>query len=103
MSPCDEIPIELSMSWHGSAQRKVYTTEDMLKKSLWEVWGLASLDVLFDIEPLSNNPDESYSRYPDLNTEPDSDGNLFFQHASLSESSGTLFSPGTRIDGTNFN
>ena len=57
----------------------------------------------FDIEPLSNNPDESYSRYPDLNTEPDSDGNLFFQHASLSESSGTLFSPGTRIDGTNFN
>ena len=57
----------------------------------------------FDIEPLSNNPDESYSRYPDLNTEPDSDANLFFQHTSLSESSGTLFSPGTRIDGTNFN
>ena len=57
----------------------------------------------FDIEPLSNNPDESYSRYPDLNTEPDSEGNLFYQHASLSESLGTLFSPGTRIDGTNFN
>ena len=57
----------------------------------------------FDIEPLSNNPDESYSRYPDLNTEPDSEGNLFYQHASLSESSGTLFSPGTKIDGTNFN
>ena len=57
----------------------------------------------FDIEPLSNNPDESYSRYPDLNTEPDSDGNLFYQHASLSESSGALFSPGTKIDGTNFN
>ena len=57
----------------------------------------------FDIEPLSNNPDESYSRYPDLNTEPDSEGNLFYQHASLSESSGTLFSPGTKIDGSNFN
>ena len=57
----------------------------------------------FDIEPLSNNPDESYSRYPDLNTEPDSEGNLFYQHASLSESLGTLFSPGTKIDGTNFN
>ena len=57
----------------------------------------------FDIEPLSNNPDESYSRYPDLNTEPDSQGNLFYQHASLSESLGTLFSPGTKIDGTNFN
>ena len=32
-----------------------------------------------------------------------SEGNLFYQHASLSESSGTLFSPGTKIDGTNFN
>ena len=57
----------------------------------------------FDIEPLSNNPNESYSRYPDLNLEPDSEGNLFYQHSSLSESSGTLFSPGTKIDGTNFN
>ena len=57
----------------------------------------------FDVEPLSNNPDESYTRYPDLNTEPDSDGNLFYQHASLSESSGSLFSPGTKLDGTNFN
>ncbi len=57
----------------------------------------------FDIEPLSNNPDESYCRYPDLNTEPDADGNLFYQHSSLSESSGSLFSPGTKIDGTNFN
>ena len=56
----------------------------------------------FDIEPLSNNPDESYTRYPDLNTEPDSDGNLFYQHAGISEASGGFFSPGTRIDGTNF-
>ena len=57
----------------------------------------------FDIEPLSNNPDESYSRYPDLNTEPDADGVLFYQHSSITESSGTLFSPGTKIDGSNFN
>ena len=57
----------------------------------------------FDIDPLSNNPDESYSRYPDLNTEPDSDGNLFYQHASIPDSAGTLFSPGTKVDGTNFN
>ena len=57
----------------------------------------------FDIEPLSNNPDESYSRYPDLNTEPDTDGVLFYQHSSITESSGTLFSPGTKIDGSNFN
>ena len=57
----------------------------------------------FDIEPLSNNPDESYSRYPDLNNEPDADGVLFYQHSSITESSGTLFSPGTKIDGSNFN
>ena len=57
----------------------------------------------FDIEPLSDNPDESYTRYPDLNLEPDSDGNLFYQHASISESGGAFFSPGTKIDGTNFN
>ena len=57
----------------------------------------------FDVEPLSDNPNESYTRYLDLNTEPDADGNLFYQHASLTESSGTLFSPGTKIDGTNFN
>lgn len=57
----------------------------------------------FDIEPLSNNPNESYTRYPDLNTEPDSDGNLFYQHASLADSGGTFFSPGTKIDGSNFN
>ena len=57
----------------------------------------------FDIEPLSDNPNESYTRYLDLNTEPDADGNLFYQHASLTESSGSLFSPGTKIDGTNFN
>ena len=57
----------------------------------------------FDIEPFSDNPNESYTRYLDLNTEPDADGNLFYQHASLTESSGTLFSPGTKIDGTNFN
>ena len=57
----------------------------------------------FDIEPLSDNPNESYTRYLDLNTETDADGNLFYQHASLTESSGSLFSPGTKIDGTNFN
>ena len=57
----------------------------------------------FDIEPLSNNPNESYTRFPDLNLEPDVDGNLFYQHAGISESGGALFSAGTRIDGSNFN
>jgi len=57
----------------------------------------------FDVEPLSDNPNESYTRYPDLNLEPDSEGNLFYQHASIPDSGGTLFSPGTKVDGTNFN
>ena len=57
----------------------------------------------FDIEPLSNNPDESYTRYPDLNLEPGADGILFYQHAGIGEALGAFFSPGTKIDGTNFN
>jgi hypothetical protein len=57
----------------------------------------------FDVEPLSNNPDESYTRYPDLYLEPGDDGILFYQHAGIGEALGALFSPGTKIDGTNFN
>ena len=56
----------------------------------------------FDIEPLSNNPNESYTRYPDLNLDPGDDGILFYQHAGIGEALGAFFSPGTRIDGTNF-
>ena len=47
----------------------------------------------FDVTALSNNPNESYTRFPDLY------GN-FTQHDSAS--TGILFSPGTRIDGTDF-
>lgn len=47
----------------------------------------------FDVTPLSNNPNESYTRFPDLY------GN-FTQHDSAS--TGILYSPGTRIDGTDF-
>ena len=46
----------------------------------------------FDTEPYSNNPNESYTRDPEL-TGP------FVQHNDISV---TLFSPGTRIDGTPF-
>ena len=46
----------------------------------------------FDIEPLSNNPNESYTRNPDLTGE-------FEQHG---ENTALLFSPGTRIDGSPF-
>ena len=57
----------------------------------------------FDVEPLSNNPDEAYTRYPDLNEVPNENGEIFFQHAGIAEADGRLFSPGTKLDGTNFN
>ena len=47
----------------------------------------------FDVTSLSNNPNESYTRFPDLY------GN-FTQHDSAS--TGILYSPGTRVDGTDF-
>jgi hypothetical protein len=46
----------------------------------------------FDIEPLSNNPNESYTRFPDLTGE-------FDQHSNVAS---TLFSPGTKADGSPF-
>lgn len=49
----------------------------------------------FDIYPLSNNPDEAYTRNPDLT------GN-FEQHAGISSANGVLFSPGTKLDGSSF-
>ena len=47
----------------------------------------------FDIEPLSNNPNESYTRNPDIT-------GAFEQH---NDNTSVLFSPGTMIDGTPFN
>lgn len=49
----------------------------------------------FDVEPLSNNPDESYTRNPDLSGE-------FEQHAEIDAANGALFSPGTKLDGNSF-
>lgn len=49
----------------------------------------------YDIEPLSDNPDESYTRNPDLT------GDLI-QHSSVPEANGKLFSPGTKIDASSF-
>lgn len=49
----------------------------------------------FDVEPLSNNPDESYTRNPDLT-------GGFEQHSTIEGANGTLFSPGTKLDGTSF-
>jgi hypothetical protein len=49
--------------------------------------------ILFDIEALSNNPDESYTRLPDICSAD------FVQHNSASNG---LFSPGKKVDGTLF-
>lgn len=49
--------------------------------------------ISFDITPLSDNPNESYTRDPDLTGD-------FAQHGSVVP--GVLFSPGTRTDGSAF-
>lgn len=56
---------------------------------------MGNVVLTFDIEPLSNNPNESYTRNPDLTGE-------FEQHAGIDAANGTLFSPGTKIDGSSF-
>ena len=48
--------------------------------------------VSFDDEPYSNNPNESYTRFPDLTGD-------FVQSSTVSSA---LFSPGTKVDGTPF-
>lgn len=53
---------------------------------------LGNVIIEFDVTPLSNNPNESYTRDPDLS-------GAFTQHNAVS---GTFFSPGTRTDGTSF-
>jgi len=50
----------------------------------------------FDVETLSNNPNESYTRSPDIT------GETFEQHAGIASSNGALFSPGYKLDGTDF-
>ena len=47
----------------------------------------------FNVTPLSDNPNESYTRFPDLY-------GSFTQHDSAS--TGILFSPGTKVDGSSF-
>ena len=50
----------------------------------------------FNIEPLSDNPYESYTRSPDIT------GETFEQHSSIATANGALFSPGHKLDGTYF-
>ncbi len=48
--------------------------------------------IQFDVEPLSNNPNESYTRDPELTGD-------FIQHSAIN---GKLFSPGTKSNGDSF-
>jgi hypothetical protein len=50
----------------------------------------------FDINPLSGNPDEAYTRNPDLTGD-------FVQHSTVAEANGALQTPGLKLDGTLFN
>ena len=52
-----------------------------------------SVLIVFDVTALSNNPNESYTKFPDLH-------GSFIQHDSAS--AGTLFSPGKKVDGSSF-
>jgi len=54
---------------------------------------LGNVILSFDSDALSNNPDESYTRNPDLT-------GAFVQHGTVPP--GKLFSPGTKTDGTSF-
>lgn len=47
----------------------------------------------FDLTPMSDNPNESYTRFPDITGE-------FIQHHLANAS--LVFSPGTKVDGTKF-
>lgn len=49
----------------------------------------------FDVTPLSDNPNESYTRNPDLTGE-------FIQHSTVESANGAIYSPGTKVNGTNF-
>ena len=53
-----------------------------------------SVMLTFDVTPYSDNPNESYTRSPDITGE-------FVQHSTVGSGS-LLFSPGTRLDGSAF-
>ena len=80
----------------GGAQVLTTTTGAMNLNNSGDILTIRNAEGLvvlsFDIEPLSNNPNESYTRNPDLT-------GAFEQHADNTD---LLFSPGTRIDGTPF-
>lgn len=51
--------------------------------------------IVLDIASLSSNPDEAYTRNPDISGD-------YVQHSTVSEANGALFSPGKKVDGSSF-
>lgn len=49
----------------------------------------------FDINGLSGNPNEAYTRFPDIS------GN-FERYSNIPEANGAIFTPGTKVNGTSF-
>jgi hypothetical protein len=80
----------------GGAQVQTSTTGNMNLNNAGDVMTLTDANgeviVTFEIEPLSNNPNESYTRNPDIT-------GAFEQHG---DNFPILFSPGTRVDGAPF-
>lgn len=80
----------------GGSIVQTSTSGDMNLNNAGDVMTLTDANgqeiVRFDIEPLSNNPNESYTRNPDITGD-------FEQHG---DNTPILFSPGTKIDGSPF-
>lgn len=56
---------------------------------------LGTIVSTLDVGPFSDNPDESYTRNPDISGD-------FVQHSIITSANGALFSPGRRVNGTSF-
>ncbi|MEY3942044.1 MAG: hypothetical protein RIR07_930 [Bacteroidota bacterium] len=82
----------------GGAVVQTTTTGAMNLNNAGDVLTVAdaqdSVMLTFDVTPYSDNPNESYTRSPDITGE-------FVQHSTVGSGS-LLFSPGTRLDGSSF-
>lgn len=80
----------------GGAIVQTSTTGDLNLNNAGDILTILDPDgvviITFDIEPLSNNPNEAFTRSPDVTGD-------FARHSDVST---TLFSPGTKLDGTSF-
>ena len=84
--------------WFGGAVVQMTTTGAINLNNAGDLLTITdaqdSVMITFDVAPYSDNPNESYTRSPDITGE-------FVQHSTVG--SGTLlFSPGTRLDGSPF-